>query len=237
MCKTFSGIGMKTGELYFIPSIDSHEDLVSIFNINDNGIKKEFVRLEYVPKNGDYSDLAQYNLTIDEDNVNKIEWLNDELKDIWINHFKNIIEKLIIEGKRFCLFDGTYILKNSEIRKLINCKIIYAGSATIKNAGSATIEHAGSATIEYAGSATIKDAGSATIKYAGSATIKDAGSATIKYAGSATIEYAGSATIEDAGSATIEDAGSATIKNAGSATIEDAGSATIKDAGSATINN
>ena len=203
MCKTFSGIGKKDGELLFIPSIDSHEDYINIFNLNDNGIRKEFVRLEYVPENGDYSDLAQYHLTIDECQVNQIDWLTEELKEIWINHFKNTIERLIITGKRHCLFDSCYILKNAEIRKLINCKIIYAGSATIKDAGSATIEDAGSATIKDAGSATIEYANSATIEYANSATIEYANSATIKYANSATIEYANSATIEYANSATI----------------------------------
>ena len=174
MCKTFSGIGMKNGDLLFIPSIDSHEDYVNIFSLNDNGIVKGFVRLEYVPVKGDYSDLGQYKLTIDEENVNKIDWLTDDLKEIWINKFVCTISKLIIEGNRYCLFDNVYILKDkAQIQKLINCKIVYAGSATIENAGSATIKYAGSATIKYAGSATIENAESATIKYAGSATIEN----------------------------------------------------------------
>ena len=178
MCKFLSAIKTRTGALYCNPLLDSHEDIIDYFGLND-GLMQHLVRLEFRPdERKDLVDIAKYKLIIDELDVPK--WFDDEMKEKTISELTVIVKNLIVTEDRKILVGGAYIIASGNIKKLINCDIKYAGYATIEYAGYATIEDAGYATIEYAGYATIEDAGSATIE--------DAGSATIKYAGSATIE-------------------------------------------------
>jgi hypothetical protein len=242
MCKFYSAIVSRSGELYHKTSLISHEDIIDYYNLNDSSLHDNICRVEFYPDNTkDILDINMYKLHVDEDCIPN--WF-EEYKESTIDKLKDIINNMIIKTNTKILCDGGYILGNNIIvNQLKNSIIYYAGYATIenanyatiKNANYATIENAGSATIENAGSATIENANYATIKYANYATIENAGSATIKDAGYATIENANYATIKDAGYATIHDANNATIENAGNATIKHAGSATIKDAGYATI--
>jgi hypothetical protein len=235
MCNTFSFLVFSNEDLFFVPSVDSHEDQIELKGINENGFAVQFARCEYVPMGGKFSDLDSYKFRLDEDRTP--DWWTEEIQERTISRIRSRIRGMIVSKDQRVLGPGVWILSgNPTIGKLLDgCIIITAESATIQNAGSATIQDAGSATIQDAGSATIRNARSATIQNAESATIQDAEYATIQYAESATIRNAGYATIRNAGYATIRNAESATIRNAGSATIQYAGSATIQNAGSATI--
>ncbi len=217
MCKFYSAILTKTGELYHNSSLTSHEDIISLYKLKDHR-EGLICRVEFYPDDvSDIRNVDKYILHVDEERIP--DWF-EEFKERTIEDLKIVIKNLIITEDTEILINGGYVLSNGvKIKSLKNSIVYYAGSATIENADSATIVYANSATIVYANSATIK--------YAGSATIKNAGSATIKNANSATIKNANSATIENANSATIENANSATIKNANNATIEYADSATI----------
>jgi len=177
MCNFLSAIAFKNGDILCDPNVDSHEDLVSMFDLKESKLRN-WARIEYVPQNGNYHLIQDYELKIDENPAP--EWVKDSIKEKWVNKLNVILKKLIVTENKTVLSSGTWILTDGVlINKLLYCRIIKANSATIKDAGSATIKDAGSATIEDAGLATIEDAGSATIKYAGSATIKYAGLATI----------------------------------------------------------
>jgi len=235
MCNAFSFLVFSNEDIFFVPGVDSHEDQISLKGINENGFSVQFARCEYVPRNGNFSDLDTYEFILDEDRTP--DWWTEEIQERTISRIRERIRGMIISEDRKVLGPGFWILSGSPTigRLLDGCIIQHAGSAIIHDAGSATINYAESATIKNAGSAMIKNAGSATIQYAGSATINYAGSAMIQYAGSAMIKNAGSATIQYAGSATIKYAGSAMIQYAGSAMIQYAGSATIIHKQNATV--
>jgi hypothetical protein len=203
MCNTFSFLVFSNEDLFFVPSVDSHEDQIELKGINENGFAVQFARCEYVPMGGKFSDLDSYKFRLDEDRTP--DWWTEEIQERTISRIRSRIRGMIVSKDQRVLGPGVWILSgNPTIGKLLDgCIIITAESATIRNAGSATIQNAGSATIQDAGSATIQYAESATIQDAGSATIRNARSATIQNAGSATIQYAGSATIINKQSATI----------------------------------
>ncbi|MFA7218523.1 MAG: hypothetical protein WC057_08010 [Dehalococcoidales bacterium] len=211
MCNTFSFLVFSNEDLFFVPSVDSHENQIALKGINENGFAVQFARCEYVPTCGKFADLDSYKFRLDEDRTP--DWWTEEIQERTISRIRSRIRGMIVSKDQQVLGPGVWILSgNPTIGKLLDgCIIITAESATI----------------QYAGSATIRNAGSATIQNARLAAIQDAGSATIQYAGSATIQYAGSATIQNAGSATIQNAESATIRNAESATIINKQSATI----------
>ena len=208
MCKTFSAIVLKSGDLIFDPATDSHEDLIESANLSD--LRCEFARVEFVPKDGKFDDLNSYIFKLDE--FRTPDWWTEDIEKRTVVIMRSRIDRMIVREDKRILIGGNWILsENINIEKLVNCRIIYAGSATIQYAQSATIQNAGSARIHNAGSARIQDAGCATIQYAQSAMIQYAGFAMIEYAESATIHNAQSAMIRYARFATIEDAGYATI--------------------------
>ena len=219
MCNTFSFLVFSNEDLFFVPSVDSHENQIALKGINENGFAVQFARCEYVPTCGKFSDLDSYKFRLDEDRTP--DWWTEEIQERTISRIRSRIRGMIVSKDQQVLGPGVWILSgNPTIGKLLDgCIIITAESATIQNAGSATTRNAGSATIQYAGYATIQNAEYATIQNAGLATIQNAESATIQSARSATIQYAGSATIRNAEYATIRNAKYATIINKQSATI------------------
>ena len=177
MCEFLSAIGLKNGDVICDPSIDSHEDLVMLHGLKETKLRN-WVRIEFTPEDGKYHLIEKYNLKIDDD---ILTWVNDSLKNKWTQKLKAKLKRLIITKNTHCLSSGTYILSGKIlINRLLYCRVMYAGSSTIKYAGYSTIEDAGYSTIEDAGSSTIKYAGYSTIEYAGYSTIEDAGSSTIK---------------------------------------------------------
>jgi len=225
MCNFKSAVVTPNGNIYHLDGIDSHEDIINYYKLNDTKLGN-LVRIEYRPIQGKEADLASYELHIDE--VIIPEWFTEGMKVQVIKRMKAIINKYIIKEDVHILPLGLYILKD-------NVTIEYANYALIKHAGSAKIENAGYALIEYADNALIQNANCATIRSADSAIIEYAGSAKIENARYAKIEIAEYATIENAEYAKIEYAEFAIIENAGHALIKHAGRAIIKNAESATI--
>ncbi|MCU0414194.1 MAG: hypothetical protein MUE91_07325 [Ignavibacteriaceae bacterium] len=166
MCRFFSVIVSKNGEIYHNDFTDSHEDLIDIYNLHgDDKIQSKWVRIEFVPQNP--CDLETYKLNIDDE---KPAWWNDTFETKIIKKLKAILKpKILTEGVFKILCGGMYILGgNAKINKVVNCNVqSVSGSAQIESvSGSAQIKSvSGSAQIEYVyGSAQIKSvSGSAQI--------------------------------------------------------------------------
>ena len=180
MCKFLSAIGMKNGDILCDPSVDSHEDIISIHELNDNNSKlRNWVRLEFSPeKDKDLIDVEKYKLRIDD---TEFDWVTTELKLKWIRKLKAKLKRIIITKNTKTLASGTYILSGAIIEKPLYCRIYYAGNSKIEDAGDSKIE--------YAGNSKIEDAGYSKIEYAGNSKIKDAGDSMIINAGNSTIKY------------------------------------------------
>ena len=123
MCKFYSAIVMKNGDLKYSPFTTSHEDIVDLFNLKDNG-KEAFVRVEFSPKNEDDLHLIdKYELELD--GTECPEWYNQDLKDKTFGKLKSIVKRFIlVKDKRKLLLGGIYILYDCEIEIMKNA-IVY----------------------------------------------------------------------------------------------------------------
>ena len=125
MCKFYSAIVMRNGDILHNENLMSHEDLIRLFNINDSQVNcDKLVRVEFAPDNDcDYPDIEKYKLNIDESLTP--DWLNDDLKDRVYSYLKGFVSKRIITSDQKILTGGLYVVKDCLIDKIINAQIIY----------------------------------------------------------------------------------------------------------------
>jgi hypothetical protein len=247
MCKFYSAIVMKNGDVLHDEHVLSHEDLIALFNINDSQTNcDKFVRVEFTPPDEDYADIEKYKLNVDEENTPK--WF-EKHREFVTEKLKGIVKTRIILTDRKLLIGGLFVVKDCKVDRIKDCHVINIsgsaqvggiyGSAQVKNIyGSAQVGGIyGSAQVEYiSGSAQVEYIyGSAQVEYIyGSAQVKNIyGSAQVEYIyDSAQVEYIyGSAQVKNIyGSAQVEYIyGSAQVKNIyGSAQVKNiSGSAKI----------
>lgn len=104
MCQFKSAIVALTSEgqfdLLHNPWMDSHEDLVRLFKLNDKPNVRgdcRFARIEFRPESPeDYDKPDKYQLIIDE--ARTPEWFTDEMKARVFERMKLIIASMIISG-------------------------------------------------------------------------------------------------------------------------------------------
>ena len=104
MCKFYSAIILQSGEILHDIHTSSHEDLIDLYDLKDNG--KSFAKLEYTSDN--LMDLSTYKLEVDE-NI-KPEWLTDLMLEKAENKLHQIVKKRIITEDRKLLIGGIYVV-------------------------------------------------------------------------------------------------------------------------------
>ncbi len=118
----YKGILLRNGDLLYDENIGLHEDLIDLYNIRDNTLEPNFVKLEYSPKNvTDLVDISKYELTVD---GVLPEWF-EYYKESVTARFRNIVEKRIITTDRKILFGGMYVIKNCHIERVKHATIVY----------------------------------------------------------------------------------------------------------------
>jgi len=124
MCKFYSAIVMRSGDILHDEHLMSHEDIIRLYNINDSQINcDKFVRVEYTPdESSDFPDISKYKLNVDEDSIP--DWF-EKHREYTIERLKSFVEKRIITTDRKILTGGLYVVKNCKIDKLISAQIIY----------------------------------------------------------------------------------------------------------------
>ena len=78
MCKAFSGVIDKNGEVYWKLGMDSHEDIIAHFGLKDNDGDKRTVkiaRFEIAPANGDYLNPDEWRFRVDE--IVRPDWFDE----------------------------------------------------------------------------------------------------------------------------------------------------------------
>ena len=122
MCKFYSAIVLRNGDILHNPWTTSHEDLIDEFNINDNmGYLDRFVRIEFYPDDSnDISNVENYSLHIDETEIP--DWFL-EIQPRILEDMKTIILRMIIKDQNLKILVGKcVILSNSVIDKMIASK-------------------------------------------------------------------------------------------------------------------
>jgi hypothetical protein len=124
MCKFYSAIVMKNGDILHNENLMSHEDIIRLFDINDSQMNcDKFVRVEFTPNNdSDYPDIEKYVLKVDESSTPK--WFEKHLEYVTV-YLKDFVSKRIITSDKKILTGGLYVVKDCIIDKLISAQVIY----------------------------------------------------------------------------------------------------------------
>ena len=125
MCQFFSGLAFKNGDIHYNSMTDSHEDLISEKELDDDAdlssIKRNWIRFEYTSNT--LQDIKTYKLRIDEEFTPP--WCDKKYQKNLIEKLKPIINKMILcDVEKKILVGGCWILTGgSIIKKIINsCK-------------------------------------------------------------------------------------------------------------------
>jgi hypothetical protein len=127
MCKFKSFILLKNGDILHNDFIQSHEDLITLFNINDNSNLscRNFVRCEFVPQpdsNGviHYDKPKTYKLIIDEQHCP--DWV-EGLKEQTIERMQSIIKSYVIKDAKILV--GKFAIITGIVDKVLESSIVY----------------------------------------------------------------------------------------------------------------
>jgi hypothetical protein len=124
MCRFYSAIVLENGDLLHNVNLQSHEDIIRLFNINDTQTNcYKFVRVEFTPNDSsDLPDIEKYKLNVDERSTPK--WF-EKHREYITTRLKEIVNKRIILSDQKILTGGLYVVKDCIIDKLICAQVIY----------------------------------------------------------------------------------------------------------------
>jgi hypothetical protein len=97
MCKAFSCLFTKSGDVLWKFAVDSHEDLIREYKLSDDGRKQDFVRIEIPPKNGDYLNPDEWIFKVDQEKTP--DWFKREFAEMesrkihaaWLKKLRKIL--------------------------------------------------------------------------------------------------------------------------------------------------
>ena len=145
MCQFKSFILLKNGDILHNDFIQSHEDLITLFNINDNNVlsTRNFVRCEFVPKPDKkgiihYDKPNTYELIIDEQHCP--DWV-EPLKEQTIISMKAIIKTYIVKDAKMLV--GQFAIITGNVDKVMDSSFVYItkkGRVT-NNYGTVTVNY------------------------------------------------------------------------------------------------
>ena len=130
MCKFYSAIVMKNGDILHNEHLMSHEDIIRLFNINDSQVNcDEFVRVEFTPEDqNDLPDIEKYVLRVDE-NCNP-KWF-EKHREYATSTLKDYVSKRIIKSDQNLLTGGLYVIKDCHIDKMISAQVVYMQNSQV----------------------------------------------------------------------------------------------------------
>ena len=120
MCKFYSAVISKNGKLYHNQFTTSHEDIVSIYNLRDNGM---ICRVEFYPDdNKDIFAPSKYKLHLDDE---KPLWWTDEISEKTERSLLAVIKRMIITEDQDLVLGKCVLLNGCKVSKIEN-SIIYS---------------------------------------------------------------------------------------------------------------
>ena len=164
MCRFKSGIIFKSRCVVAPGENDSHSDLLHELNVEDTytNASRVFVRAELVPENGEWwTDPDGWEYVVDQDVTP--DWYDTD-PGKYEEEFRQAVkawwgEHVLVDKKIDELSSGYYLLKQCEVKKLLNDVKVHLGSSTVGEMyGRSTVgEMCGSSTVgEMYGSSTVR---------------------------------------------------------------------------------
>ena len=151
MCQFKSFILLKNGDILHNDFIQSHEDLITLFNINDSSIlsTERFARCEFVPSKLedntlDYANIDGYSLIIDEQHCP--DWV-EGLKEQTIDRMKSIIKNYIVKDAK--LLVGQFAIITGTVNKIIQSEAYITKNGTVTENNGTVTKNYGTVTKNY----------------------------------------------------------------------------------------
>jgi len=120
MCKFKSAIVLRNGDILHNDFTDSHEDLIGLFGLVDNG-KENFVRIEYSTNSKRLDKIENYSLVVDEKSTPA--WF-EEIQESVTGQMKIIVSNMIIsENQKIIVGRAIILTGNAIVNKIRHCII------------------------------------------------------------------------------------------------------------------
>ncbi len=120
MCKFKSAIVLRNGDILHNDFTDSHEDLIELFGLVDNG-KENFVRIEYSTNSKRLDKIENYSLVVDEKSTPA--WF-EEIREPVAEQMKTIVLNMIIsENLKIIVGRSVILTGNAIVNKIRHCII------------------------------------------------------------------------------------------------------------------
>ena len=129
MCKFYSAIVMKNGDILHDVHLSSHEDIIDLFNLKDDSIRDNFIRVEYTPdETSDLPYIEKYKLRVDEGSIP--DWF-EEHKEYVEQRLRDIVTKRIITSDQKFLTGGLYVVKDCHIDRMKCAVVVYMQNSQV----------------------------------------------------------------------------------------------------------
>ena len=129
MCKFYSAIVMKNGDILHDVHLTSHEDIIDLYKLKDDSMRDNFVRVEYTPENSsDLPDITKYQLNVDESSTP--DWF-EKHREYVESRLRDIVSKRIITADQKLLTGGLYVVKDCQIDKIKCAVVVYMQNSRV----------------------------------------------------------------------------------------------------------
>jgi len=120
MCKFYSAVISKNGELYHNQFTTSHEDIVSAYNLRDNGM---ICRVEFYPDDDkDIFSPSKYKLHLDD---KKPLWWTEEISEKTERSLLTVIKRMIITEDQDLVLGKCVLLNGCKVSNIKNSIVYY----------------------------------------------------------------------------------------------------------------
>lgn len=155
MCKFFSAIGMKNGDILYKDGLDSHSDLIDFFDLPDDRECRHFVKLEFYPKAGMEHDIEEYSFRIDEETAPI--WTEDVVKSFEMKS-RDVVSRMIVTNHvRLISSESIIIGPGAMIGMVKNSRVYFMNGGKIFHIDRCNVDKISGGRINYISNSTVND--------------------------------------------------------------------------------
>jgi len=128
MCNFLSAIVFQSGRVHADPEhTDSHEDMIAALDLKDDReFARDWIRVEFTPKDGDYFDIDSYELKVDE--ATTPVWFDEDRRAATENDLRSRVRQMIVTTDRKIILGGCWLIpENINIDVVKSGRVVWCG--------------------------------------------------------------------------------------------------------------
>ena len=220
MCRFKSAIILKNGDVLHSNWTDSHEKIISIFELKDDNINN-FCRIEFVPTERKFTDINSYILKIDQE---KPDWWNDLIKDKIERKLRKIVSGYILNTNKETVDCGCYIIDgNIKVDYFVKGRIIHGGNMKVENGGNMEVINGGYMKVDYGGNMKVENGGNMEVLFGENMEVINGGYMKVDYGRYMKVDYGGNMKVKNGGNMEVLFGENMEVKYGGNMEVENGG--------------